>query len=85
MADQQTSGEPGAQAGAMPGGGGNGSRGRFSPGLLITGLLALLAGVWALTGPGNWGFASMIPMGWILVAGAIVAGLALVISPRKRR
>ncbi|MGW0179057.1 hypothetical protein [Nocardia sp. NPDC003345] len=83
MADRQTDRDPGTQTG--PGCGTHGSRGRFAPGLLIAGLLALLAGVWALAGPGNWGFASMIPIGWILVAGAIVAGLALVISPRKRR
>lgn len=59
--------------------------GRFSLGLFVTGLLAVLVSVWALTGPAQWEFAAMIPVGWIIVAAAIVAGLALVISPRKRR
>ncbi|MGI5223230.1 hypothetical protein [Nocardia sp. CA-290969] len=59
--------------------------GRFSLGLFVTGLLALLVSIWALIGPAQWEFAAMIPVGWIIVAAAIVAGLALVLSPRKRR
>lgn len=58
---------------------------RFSPGLLLTGLLALLISVWTLAGPGHWELTSIVPVGWIVVAAAIVLGLFLVISPRKRR
>ncbi|WP_280402179.1 hypothetical protein [Nocardia carnea] len=59
--------------------------GRFSLGLFVTGLLALLVSVWALTGPAHWEFAAMIPIGWIAVAAAIVAGEALVLTPREPR
>lgn len=58
---------------------------RFSPGLFLTGLLALLISVGILVGPDHWELTSIIPAGWIMVAAAIVIGLFLVISPRKRR
>ncbi|MBF6465055.1 hypothetical protein IU427_07630 [Nocardia beijingensis] len=52
--------------------------------LLIAGLLSLAISVWAFVGPASWPAASMIPIGWIIVLAAIVIGIALVISPRKR-
>ncbi|MBF6167314.1 hypothetical protein IU486_21530 [Streptomyces gardneri] len=52
--------------------------------LLIAGLLSLAVSVWAFAGPASWPAASMIPIGWIVVLAAIVIGIALVISPRKR-
>ena len=56
----------------------------FSAGMFVTGLLALLVSIWALTGPEPWNVTSLIPVGWIIVAAAIVVGVVLVISPRKR-
>jgi hypothetical protein len=52
--------------------------------LLIAGLLALAVSAWAFVGPASWPATSMIPIGWIVVLAAIVIGIALVISPRKR-
>ncbi|MEU1984276.1 hypothetical protein [Nocardia sp. NPDC019395] len=84
MAEQQTNPHTEAPGGCGPSGRAH-RPGRFSPGLFVIGLLALLVSIWALTGPAQWEFAAMIPIGWIVVAAAIVAGLVLVISPRKRR
>ncbi|NEW39147.1 hypothetical protein GV794_20035 [Nocardia cyriacigeorgica] len=53
--------------------------------LLIVGLLALALSVWALTGPVSWPAAGVLSIGWIIVAAAIIVGLLLVLSPRKRR
>ncbi|WP_459547950.1 hypothetical protein [Nocardia sp. X0981] len=64
--------------------GGRRNRG-FSPGLLISGLLALLVSAWTLLGPGHWELTSIVPLGWLVVATAIVIGLFLVVSPRKHR
>lgn len=58
------------------------SRGPSLP-LLIVGLSALALSVWALVGPSAWPAASMIPLGWIVVGGAIVAGLTLVLCPSR--
>ncbi|MBF6337409.1 hypothetical protein IU450_16105 [Nocardia abscessus] len=52
--------------------------------LLIAGLLALAVSAWAFVGPASWPATSMIPIGWIVVLAAIVIGIVLVISPRKR-
>ncbi|MEU2032260.1 hypothetical protein [Nocardia amamiensis] len=52
--------------------------------LLIAGLLALAVSVCGFIGPASWPAASMLPIGWIVVLAAIVIGIALVISPRKR-
>ncbi|MGQ4617992.1 hypothetical protein [Nocardia sp. R7R-8] len=52
--------------------------------LLIAGLLSLAISVWAFVGPASWPAASMIPIGWIVVLAAIVIGIVLVISPRRR-
>ncbi|WP_328388187.1 hypothetical protein [Nocardia sp. NBC_00416] len=79
--DQRTDAEPGPRAACRRGHRGTG----FSPGLFIVGVLALVVSAWALIGPGRWDFATMIPIGWIIVAVAIVVGLALVVSPRRRR
>ncbi|WP_194817453.1 hypothetical protein [Nocardia sp. XZ_19_385] len=57
----------------------------FSPSLLIVGLLALAVSVWALIGPATMPLSGAISLGWILVITAIVVGVLLVISPRKRR
>ncbi|MGW0007108.1 hypothetical protein [Nocardia grenadensis] len=64
---------------------GQARRGGFSPGLFFVGLLALGLSVWALAGPTQWGLTTIVPIGWIVVAVAIVAGLLLVVSPRRRR
>ncbi|MCX0271131.1 hypothetical protein NLM24_10525 [Nocardia zapadnayensis] len=60
-------------------------RGGFSSGLFFVGLLALGLSAWALAGPTQWGLTTVVPIGWIVVAVAIVVGLALVVSPRRRR
>ncbi|WP_051022142.1 hypothetical protein [Nocardia pneumoniae] len=52
--------------------------------LLIAGLLALAVSVWGFIGPASLPAASMLPIGWIVVLAAIVIGIVLVISPRKR-
>ncbi|MGW1743628.1 hypothetical protein ACWCPQ_33075 [Nocardia sp. NPDC001965] len=77
MAEQQTDNRPGAC--------GRVRRGGFSPGLFFVGLLALVLSAWALVGAGRWDLTTIVPIGWIVVAVAIVAGLVLVVSPRKRR
>ncbi|BDT85190.1 hypothetical protein GV791_27225 [Nocardia cyriacigeorgica] len=53
--------------------------------LLIVGLLAVALSVWALIGPASWPATGVISIGWIVVVTAIVVGLLLVVSPRKRR
>ncbi|MEV0252147.1 hypothetical protein AB0H76_36560 [Nocardia sp. NPDC050712] len=53
--------------------------------LLIVGLLALAVSAWALVGPGTMSVGGAISFGWIMVITAIVIGVMLVISPRKRR
>jgi uncharacterized membrane protein HdeD (DUF308 family) len=53
--------------------------------LLFAGLLALVVSVWAFLGPSAWPAHSIVPVGWIVVAVAIVAGVVMVISPRRRR
>ena len=53
--------------------------------LLFAGFLALLVSVWAFLGPSAWPTHSIVPVGWIVVAVAIVAGIVMVISPRRRR
>lgn len=64
---------------------GQARRGGFSPGLFFVGLLALGLSAWALAGPTRWGLTTIVPIGWIVVAVAIVVGLLLVVSPRRRR
>ncbi|MBF6343820.1 hypothetical protein IU409_09915 [Nocardia cyriacigeorgica] len=53
--------------------------------LLTVGLLAVALSVWALVGPASWPATGVISIGWIVVVTAIVVGLLLVLSPRKRR
>ncbi|MQY19004.1 hypothetical protein [Nocardia macrotermitis] len=53
--------------------------------LLFAGMLALAVSVWAFLGPSAWPVHSGVPVGWIVVAVAIVAGIVMVISPRRRR
>lgn len=53
--------------------------------LLITGLIALALSVWALLGaptPENGG---ILPVGWGVVITAIIIGLLLTFSPRRKR
>ena len=83
MADRDT--KPHADTSNDGGSAGRAHRGGFSPGLFVTGLLAMLVSIWALAAPDRWNITSMIPVGWIVVAAAIVMGVVLVISPRKRR
>ncbi|MBF6193004.1 MULTISPECIES: hypothetical protein [Nocardia] len=61
-----------------------GSRRGPAASLLIAGLLSLAISVWAFAGPASVPATSMIPIGWIVVLAAIVIGIVLVISPRKR-
>ncbi|WP_327149729.1 hypothetical protein [Nocardia sp. NBC_01329] len=89
MAEQQTSHRPGRRGACgrvqdptfTP----SGRRGGFSPGLFFAGLLALVLSVWAMVGAGRWELTTMVPIGWIIVTVAIVVGLVLVVSPRRRR
>ena len=81
MADQQTE----TKSEQLPNGGCGRRSGRFSPGLFVVGLLAVIVSAWALAGPSSWAAVSVIPLGWILVVAAIVVGVVLVLSPRKRR
>ncbi|MCP2289231.1 hypothetical protein ACFYT3_19205 [Nocardia amikacinitolerans] len=55
-----------------------------SASLLIVGLLALAVSVWGFIGPAATA-SGAISFGWIVVIAAIVVGVLLVISPRKRR
>ncbi|WP_063128328.1 hypothetical protein [Nocardia fusca] len=80
MAEQQTDERTERRAAR-----GHARRGGFSPGLFFVGLLALGLSAWALAGPTQWGLTTIVPIGWIVVALAIVVGLALVVSPRRRR
>lgn len=80
MAEQQTSTRPGRREA-----GGRVQHGGFSPGLFFVGLLALVLSGWALVGAGRWDLTTMLPIGWIIVAVAIVVGLVLVVSPGRRR
>lgn len=80
MAEQQTDERTERRAAR-----GHARRGGFSPGLFFVGLLALGLSAWALAGPTQWELTTIVPIGWIVVALAIVVGLALVVSPRRRR
>ncbi|ATL65838.1 hypothetical protein [Nocardia terpenica] len=53
--------------------------------LLLAGVLAVLVSVWAFIGPDSWPKHSIVPVGWIVVLAAIVVGVALVVSPRRRK
>ncbi|CAM4458795.1 hypothetical protein NONI108955_30505 [Nocardia ninae] len=55
-----------------------------SASLLIVGLLALGVSAWAFVGPSSWPTTSVVPVGWIVVLAAIIVGIVLVVSPRKR-
>ncbi|HLS78343.1 MAG TPA: hypothetical protein VK083_16290 [Nocardia sp.] len=57
--------------------------GRISASLLITGIVALIISIWGLAG-GAAGFGGAVSLGWVLVVGAIVVGLLLVITPRRK-
>ncbi|WP_040794636.1 hypothetical protein [Nocardia higoensis] len=57
--------------------------GRISASLLITGVVALIISIWGLAG-GAATVGGALSLGWVLVIGAIVIGLLLVISPRRR-
>ncbi|WP_280261910.1 hypothetical protein [Nocardia wallacei] len=53
--------------------------------LLLAGLLGVLVSVWAFIGPSSWPAHSIIPIGWIVLAAAIVVGIGLVLSPRRKK
>jgi hypothetical protein len=53
--------------------------------LLLAGLLALLVSIWAFIGPDSWPAHSVVPAGWIVVAVAIVVGVGLVVTPRRKK
>ncbi|WP_405167169.1 hypothetical protein OG203_19995 [Nocardia sp. NBC_01499] len=55
-----------------------------SASLLIIGLLALGVSAWAFVGPESWPANSVVPIGWIVVLAAIIVGIVLVVSPRRR-
>ncbi|MEV0293329.1 hypothetical protein [Nocardia sp. NPDC050710] len=56
-----------------------------SASLLLVGLLALAVSAWALFGPATMNSGGALSFGWVVVIAAIVVGVVLVISPRKRR
>ncbi len=45
----------------------------------------MLVSVWAFIGPTSWPVHSVVPVGWIVVGLAVVVGIVLVISPRRRK
>lgn len=51
--------------------------------LLLAGVLAVLVSIWAFIGPSSW--PNGLSFGWMVVITAIVVGVILVISPRKRK
>ncbi|BCK58499.1 hypothetical protein [Nocardia wallacei] len=53
--------------------------------MLLAGVLALLISIWAFIGPSSWPAHSIIPIGWIVVAAAIVVGIVLVVAPRRKK
>ncbi|WP_280318282.1 hypothetical protein [Nocardia wallacei] len=53
--------------------------------MLLAGVLALLVSIWAFIGPSSWPAHSIIPIGWIVVAAAIVVGIVLVVAPRRKK
>lgn len=53
--------------------------------LLVAGTVALLVSAWALIGPVSWLGQGAVSLGPIVVIAAIVAGAALVFSPRRPR
>jgi len=53
--------------------------------LLLAGVSALLVSVWAFLGPTAWPAHNHFPLGWIVVAAAIVVGIVMTISPRRRK
>ncbi|MFB8274085.1 hypothetical protein [Nocardia colli] len=55
-----------------------------SASLLVIGLLALGVSAWAFVGPESWPSNSAAPIGWIVVLAAIIVGIVLVVSPRRR-
>jgi hypothetical protein len=52
--------------------------------LMLAGALSLLVSAWAIVGPGAWPAHHNFPGGWIVLA-AIVIGIAMTLSPRRRR
>ncbi|MEU8896953.1 hypothetical protein [Nocardia sp. NPDC048505] len=54
--------------------------------MLVIGFLALAVSAWAMVGPAELRDPTGgLSIGWTLVIGAIVVGVLLVLSPRKRR
>ncbi|MFI5777254.1 hypothetical protein [Nocardia sp. NPDC051570] len=53
--------------------------------LLVAGVLGLLVSIWAFIGPSAWPAHSAVPVGWIVVGVAILVGVVLVLSPRKKK
>ncbi|MEU0543000.1 hypothetical protein ABZ319_24320 [Nocardia sp. NPDC005978] len=52
--------------------------------LLVAGVLGLAVSIWAFIGPHSWPISGGLSLGWIVVIVAIVVGVVLVLSPRKR-
>ncbi|MBL1075080.1 hypothetical protein JK358_11815 [Nocardia sp. 2] len=52
--------------------------------LLLAGVLSVLVSIWAFIGPHSWPVSGGLSLGWIVVIAAIVVGVVLVLSPRKR-
>ncbi|QLY31947.1 hypothetical protein [Nocardia huaxiensis] len=52
--------------------------------LLLAGVLAVAVSVWAFIGPNSWSVSGGLSLGWVVVIAAIVVGVILVLSPRKR-
>ncbi|PTR31514.1 hypothetical protein C8K36_101545 [Rhodococcus sp. OK519] len=58
---------------------------RPSVGLLLAGLAALFASVWALVGPFSLEFFTNVELRWVFVIVAVAIGAVLVFSPGRRR
>ncbi|MGN2641527.1 hypothetical protein ACWEKT_24575 [Nocardia takedensis] len=59
-------------------------RGGPSLSMLFMGVLALAVSVLVLVGPAAVSAVTALPLGWIIVIAAIVVGIGLVISPRRK-
>ncbi|MDN5757758.1 MAG: hypothetical protein L0H59_04390 [Tomitella sp.] len=52
--------------------------------MLLAALAAFAIAVWAIAGPFSLQFLGSVDLRWALVAGAAVAGVLLVVGPRRK-
>lgn len=53
--------------------------------MLLMGFAALIVSAISLAGPTSWAELPSLPFGWIAVGVAVLVGLGLITSPRRRR